>query len=285
MLCAAYISFLICGFWYASLATKNLQGHTPLDLAMRSIQNLVDFVLGGPGSMCPRVWAGHDEHAGRYEVLLMMQQPQHASLLIDGWMTPRMRSKLARAAEHVADECRMDMPEFENYKPMDVSMLVGGKVRGFDFVPPEVLGESVYKSFAHGYLQVFEAINRVLQAGSTLPTPANVFHHLRTHRYDDRFTSFFFGKRGEVEFALDAVISYAAAGVWELDFDRQDEVMQDGNFGSPAKCRFDELDEYTRLPEHPLDNYFELVRYKLIGPLGKFKRGPFEFPHSSGLTL
>ena len=38
----------------------------------------------------------------------------------------------------------------------------------------------------------------------------------------------------------------------------------------------------VRSVEHPLDNYFELVRYKLIGPLGKFKRGPFEFPHSSG---
>ena len=61
---------------------------------------------------------------------------------------------------------------------------------------------------------------------------------------------------------LDAVISYEydAAWVWEIDTDRVDEVMTDGNFGSPAKCRVDEFDEYKQLPEHPLDNHFELVR-------------------------
>ena len=37
----------------------------------------------------------------------------------------------------------------------------------------------------------------------------------------------------------------------------------------------DESYEYKALPEHALDNHFELVRYKLIGPLGKFRRGPF----------
>jgi hypothetical protein len=41
----------------------------------------------------------------------------------------------------------------------------------------------VYKTFAHGYLQVLEAIDRVLQAGNALPTPDNVYTHLRTHRY------------------------------------------------------------------------------------------------------
>jgi len=37
----------------------------------------------------------------------------------------------------------------------------------------------------------------------------------------------------------------------------------------------DESSEHKALPEHALDNHFELVRYKLIGPLGKFRRGPF----------
>ena len=38
---------------------------------------------------------------------------------------------------------------------------------------------------------------------------------------------------------------------------------------------FEDGDEYKALPEHPLDDHFELVWYKLVGPLGKFRRGPF----------
>jgi len=44
--------------------------------------------------------------------------------------------------------------------------------------------------------------------------------------------------------------------------------------GDDGLRHLDESSEYKALPEHPLDNHFELVRFNLIGPLGKFRRGP-----------
>ena len=86
-------------------------------------------------------------------------------------------------------------------------MATKGGVPGFEFVPPEVLGREVYKSFVHGYLKVFQAIDIILQErlahthqifyydkkkwwvwirqdGRDLPTPTNfLFYYNIFHMY------------------------------------------------------------------------------------------------------
>jgi hypothetical protein len=157
-------------------------------MAVRSMQNLADFHFGGPGStyVDTKEWSWKDPkwadpsqqeegHAAKcYEALLLMQQPQHAALLIEG---PRMRAKLAHAAGGMKDNVELSLPDFKNFVPRDAREFNGdqGSVPGFELVPPEVLGTEVYKSFAHGYLKVFQAIDIILQVGRGLPTPTRLW--------------------------------------------------------------------------------------------------------------
>jgi hypothetical protein len=107
------------------------------------------------------------------------------------------------------------LPDIKNFVPRDAREFNGdqGSVPGFELVPPEVLGTEVYKSFAHGYLKVFQAIDIILQVGRDLPTPTNLVHQLGGFR--ERYLSFFLEKHGQVEFALDAIIRSAEDGVVE----------------------------------------------------------------------
>ena len=194
------------------------------------MQNLADFHFGGPGStyVDTKEWSWKDPkwadpsqqeegHAAKcYEALLLMQQPQHAALLIEGRLTPRMRAKLAHAAGGMKDNVELSLPDFKNFVPRDAREFNGdqGSVPGFELVPPEVLGTEVYKSFAHGYLKVFQAIDIILQVGRDLPTPSNIVHQLGGFR--ERYLSFFLEKHGQVEFALDAIIRSAEDGVVEM---------------------------------------------------------------------
>ena len=184
------------------------------------MQNLADFHFGGPGStyVDTKEWSWKDpkwadpsqqeegHEAKCYEALLLMQQPQHAALQIEGRLTPRMRAKLAHAAGGMKENVELSLPrEFNGDQ---------GSVPGFELVPPEVLGTEVYKSFAHGYLKVFQAIDIILQVGRDLPTPTNIVHQLGGFR--ERYLSFFLEKHGQVEFALDAIIRSAEDGVVEM---------------------------------------------------------------------
>jgi hypothetical protein len=60
------------------------------------------------------------------------------------------------------------LPDVKNFVPRDAREFNGDqdRVPGFEFVPPEVLGIEVYKSFApDGYLKVFQAIDIILKVG------------------------------------------------------------------------------------------------------------------------
>ena len=127
---------------------------------------------------CKQSSQQEEGHAAKcYEALLLMQQPQHAALLIEGRLTPRMRAKLAHAAGGMKDNVELSLPDFKNFVPRDAREFNGdqGSVPGFELVPPEVLGTEVYKSFAHGYLKVFQAIDIILQVGRDLPTPTRLW--------------------------------------------------------------------------------------------------------------
>ena len=142
----------------------------------------------------------------------------------------------------------------------------------WDHIPTSVRGSEVYKSFVHGWAQVFEAIKEILcprdssRHAPALPTAAAVTNELLRgrYRYDDRYTAFF-QKGGKVEYALDGLLHETK------DFDAFYETYM-GDFA-------DEGDEerYTALPEHPLDDSWDFVRYHFLGPKGLVPKGPFEF--------
>ena len=97
------------------------------------MQNLADFHFGGPGStyVDTKEWSWKDpkwadpsqqeegHEAKCYEALLLMQQPQHAALLIEGRLTPRMRAKLAHAAGGMKENVELSLPDFKNFVPRD----------------------------------------------------------------------------------------------------------------------------------------------------------------------
>lgn len=112
------------------------------------MQNLADFHFGGPGStyVDTKEWSWKDPkwadpsqqeegHAAKcYEALLLMQQPQHAALLIEGRLTPRMRAKLAHAAGGMKENVELSLPDFKNFVPRDAREFNGdqGSVPGFE---------------------------------------------------------------------------------------------------------------------------------------------------------
>jgi len=111
------------------------------------MQNLADFHFGGPGStyVDAKEWSWKDpkwadpsqqeegHQAKCYEALLLMQQPQYAALLIEGWLTPRMCAKLAHVAADMKDNVEMSLPDFKNFVPRDAREFNGdqGSVPGF----------------------------------------------------------------------------------------------------------------------------------------------------------
>ena len=102
------------------------------------MQNLADFHFGGPGRRYEdtkewswKEWSWKDpkwedplqqeegHQAKCFEALLLMQQPQHAALLLEGWLTPRMQAKLADAAAVMKDNVESSLPDFEKFVPRD----------------------------------------------------------------------------------------------------------------------------------------------------------------------
>ena len=85
---------------------------------------------------------------------------------------------LIRCALNLKSVIRCALKRAHGYQHVFMSALIGLPSCVFKcFVCVQV-----YKSFAHGYLNVLEAIDRVLQT-DTVPTPDNVDSHLYTNRY------------------------------------------------------------------------------------------------------
>ena len=133
-------------------------------------------------------------------------------------------------------------------------------------------GSEVYKSFVHGWAQVFEAAKEIFcprdlnRHTPALPTVGAITNELTIgrYRYDDRYTSHFFGKGGRVEYVLDGLLHETM----------HSEVFFDTYMGEYAVEGDDE--EYNALPEHPLDDCWNFVRYHFLGPKGLVPEGPFE---------
>jgi hypothetical protein len=128
-------------------------------------------------------------------------------------------------------------------------------------IPKSIRGQEVYKSFVYGFIQVLEAIKNIYCSREFLPTVDEVTLELTRggSNYDNRYTEFFFRNGGKVEFAIDGLIHAA----------KDSDVFFDVYYEDAGS-------DYETLPEHPLDDLWDFVRYHFLGPKGKVPKGPFQ---------
>mmetsp|Transcript_7389 Transcript_7389/g.16252 ORF Transcript_7389/g.16252 Transcript_7389/m.16252 type:complete len:415 (+) Transcript_7389:460-1704(+) len=279
----------------ADRSAVDVFGDTPLSMVMRAISDDADCV-GAFGLDRKQLhgWSWEDNmpdtERHKYDLLLEMITPPERAELLGGVLTPRQVRRMVYIAEVKGDHCssRIGMlPTFVNKVPRASDEMEGELMPYWDHIPTAVRGEKVYKSFVYGFAQVIEAICEVIQNKQEqqllldefeyhLPTIQAIKHELRpgTGRYDDRYTRFFFEKGGKVEHALDGFIDEAIGSEAFFDMmgdneDSDDEDMEEDNEEN------DMANKYNSLPENPLDEQWDFVRYKLLGPLGKVPKGPF----------
>ena len=202
--------------------------------------------------------------------MLALLEPTKRAALVGGVLTPRQDHRLRFYTECMADRARDSAPEFQKRVPLPSADMVFD-VPLWTHIPQSVRGEEVYKSFVHGWIQVLEAAQEIHSPrggrhARALPTIDAVTRELvgGRYRYDDRYTNFFFQNGGKVEFAIDGLLHLA----------EDSEEFFDVYFGE--YCDEDDGAEYKALPEHPLDECWDRVRYHFLGPKGKVPKGPFE---------
>ena len=245
----------------ASRAVVNVHGSNPLDAMLKKARFYNDFE--GAFGLSRQRWNGRDDEKYRYGLMLVLLEPAQKDALLGGVLTPRQLKRMTYNAEVQGDYSR-DLPTFENRVPRPSEDL-DIEVPYWKYIPTEVRGEEVYKSFVGGWSQVMQAISEIISPRGgrhqpALPTVEAVTRELfqGRYRYDDRYSNFFFSRGGKIEFALDGLI---------------DETIVSESFFFTYEEDIEEV--YESLPEHPLDEQWGFVRYMFLGPKGKVQAGPF----------
>jgi hypothetical protein len=250
----------------ASCSVKDVYGNTPLETVLKQIRHYVDFD-GAFGGLSELQWQQHrrDDEKERYELVVALLEPPQRAALICGVLTPRQDHRLRYYTENFGDSARDEAPEFQNQRPLP-SEDMEWQVPLWMHIPKNVRGQEVYKSFVYGWVQVLEAIQNIYCSRDVLPMVDEVTLELTRggSNYDNRYTEFFFRNGGKVEFAIDGLIHAA----------KDSDLFFDLHFGEFADE--DAGDDYEALPEHPLDDLWDFVRYQFLGPKGKVRKGPFQ---------
>jgi len=251
----------------------DVHGDTALQTVIKQLRYYEDFNgafnLGKYDTM--HAQSGRDSEKHPFELMVALLEPAQRDTLLGGVLTPRQRKRLEFYIEIKNDEATTMTPEFTKYKPRPSEDMEMG-VPYWEHIPQNVRGTEVFKSFVHGWAQVFEAAKEILcprdlsRHTPALPTVGAVTNELTggRYKYDDRYTSHFFGKGGRVEHVLDGLLHETM----------HSEVFFDTYMGEFAEEGDDQ--EYNGLPEHPLDDCWNFVRYHFLGPKGLVPEGPFE---------
>ena len=254
----------------ANRSVADVFGDTPLMSVLKQMRDRKDFE-GMYGRDC-HGRNGSDREKHPYELMITLLEPAQREALLGGVLTPRQLKRLVYYAETKGDEARdylrTELSEgFTDRVPRPCDEIEEPPC--WEYITKEVRGYEVYKSFVGGWCQIFEALREIISPRGTLspalPTVDAVMRELYQgrRRYDERYLSFFFSNGGKVEHAIDGLLHETADS--DVFFDIFGYEEEDGSLE----------EEYNALPEHPLDDVWDFVRYNILGPKGRVPKGPF----------
>eukprot|EP00588_Corethron_pennatum_P004892 CAMPEP_0194286388 /NCGR_PEP_ID=MMETSP0169-20130528/32440_1 /TAXON_ID=218684 /ORGANISM="Corethron pennatum, Strain L29A3" /LENGTH=229 /DNA_ID=CAMNT_0039032803 /DNA_START=54 /DNA_END=743 /DNA_ORIENTATION=+ len=192
--------------------------------------------------------------------------PQQRSLLLDGWMSPRMKKMLHLTAELEQGGFDDSAHLFRRGEPTALAECCGSFHR-LEYIPLAVLQRDprgIFRSFHDGYAFCFGAIAALL-GRNQIPTPGRIEEEIvvNSHRYDYRKFRFYLDKGGRTEFALYAVIQITQ------------NVMVNGDDGWEYDMFQSDIEA---LPASPMDRRFEAARFMCVersGGVVQERTGPF----------
>lgn len=178
--------------------------------------------------------------------------PNVCSLLVDGWLSPRMMYMLECTAESVST-CLGDIDIFTKFRPTPLAKCccLWSGIHRIDYIPTEVLqrnSQGLYKSFADGWEIAWRAILQLIMRKEA-PTTSRVQNEICRMNCDLRKWSHFVEKGGKIEYAIDAL----------LDITKN--VVINGDDGWEY-CDYKEKIE--ALPATPFDKSFDLAKVKCL---------------------
>jgi len=174
-----------------------------------------------------------------------LMKPNTLDLLIDGWLSPRMRELLLGAAEITCDEISGESGHGEGFETLAFIP--------FDTVRLDTNG--IFNKFYQGWGAVFYKIAECLRRGQ-VPTVQRIKDNF-ARNYNKNY-EVFMERGGKIEYALDALV-YKTPRIND-DFDSDESY---------------EVAAYA-LPSTPLDWQFEIARFMCINRGGGIlpKLGP-----------
>jgi hypothetical protein len=258
----------------ANRQLRNLDDETPLDCLEKTEASHQDF------------WSTFSQEGTIHESVVVptfrslkaLATPAEHSLLIDGWLSPRMKLMLEITAqfgiEMTLEGCEVN---FESNQPSSLEECCGAcGISLIEYIPASILENKnprgLYASFNDGWGYCFLAIHSLLRRGEapTVKRVENYLSRLSDYRVDKRKFQHFKDRGGKVEFALDAVLDITC------------KVAVNGNDAWEYHTYAEDIEA---LPATPLDRAFDVARYMSINQGGGegTDRGPYRETNIIGL--
>jgi len=244
---SALIRFLISVGANKSLTNEN--GHTPLDCLESSRQSYADYFAtfdlknSRPMDVIPHLNSG-----------LALMPSDLCSVLIDGWLSPRMLYAFECTVGCVMSGMEDHHMVFKKNKATSLKDCCDypGMSR-IEYIPTAVLqrnSEGLYKSFADGWEIVWTAIMVILSKKKNAPTLSRIRNEIHSGAgYDLRKWSHFVQKGGKIDYAIDALTKITET------------VVLNGDDGWEY-CMHE--DDIRALPATPFDKSFDLAKVKCL---------------------
>ena len=189
-------------------------------------------------------------------------------ILIDGWLSQRMKFMLRLTAENeffMFEEGTSTLFRQNNPSSLNDCSLFFNRI---GYIPLSVLQQDsrgLFESFHDGYFYCFQAIEMILRRNET-PTVRRIEEEIinRSDHYDQDKFHHYINRGGLIEFALYAVIQIT------------ENVLVDGDDGYEYSSFVDEIE---KLPSNPMDSRFDLARLMCIergGGIVQECTGPFQ---------
>eukprot|EP01105_Mastigella_eilhardi_P001250 TRINITY_DN1152_c0_g1_i14.p1 TRINITY_DN1152_c0_g1~~TRINITY_DN1152_c0_g1_i14.p1 ORF type:complete len:598 (-),score=129.97 TRINITY_DN1152_c0_g1_i14:496-2289(-) len=244
----------------ASISARDHLRRTPFDVLVAQVQSRREFchIFAMP-------WLGiREETQQLLRLLAPTPLPPNAELkwgctcgqCANGWLSPETRFRLQHAAVASVEICKsgIDYVKWDKNKTKAID-----KIYMLAVYLPSKLRHKAYKSFAYGWLRLFQLIGELLRLGevrtardidrnrfqcrSCVPDPGDVDPVIARAQLE-----FYFARGGKARYALEAVLDFAS------------ETSKYGGNGESDRAYKEEL---ARFPQCANDGDFALARTRL----------------------